>query len=62
MEIRNSRRCLKIDSGNTIASRESQCDVAVHWVEPKLVAEITYLTWAADNLLRHTVYVGLRGR
>jgi ATP-dependent DNA ligase len=30
----------------------------VHWVEPKLVAEITYLT--ADGLLRHTVYVGLR--
>ena len=23
----------------------------VHWVEPKLVAEITYLTWTADNLL-----------
>ncbi|HZZ22193.1 MAG TPA: hypothetical protein VFE60_06280 [Roseiarcus sp.] len=33
----------------------------VHWVEPKLVVEITYLTWTADNLLRHTVYVGLRG-
>ena len=32
----------------------------VHWVEPMLVAEITYLTWTADNLLRHTVYVGLR--
>jgi len=32
----------------------------VHWVEPKLVAEITYLTCTADNLLRHTVYVGLR--
>jgi DNA ligase D-like protein (predicted ligase) len=32
----------------------------VHWVEPKLVAEITCLTWTADNLLRHTVYVGLR--
>jgi bifunctional non-homologous end joining protein LigD len=32
----------------------------VHWVEPKLVAEITYLTWTADNLLRHTLYVGLR--
>jgi DNA ligase D-like protein (predicted ligase) len=32
----------------------------VHWVEPKLVAEITYLTWTADNLLRHTVYEGLR--
>jgi hypothetical protein len=32
----------------------------VHWVEPKIVAEITYLTWTADNLLRHTVYIGLR--
>jgi bifunctional non-homologous end joining protein LigD len=32
----------------------------VHWVEPKLVAEITYLTWTADGLLRHTVFVGLR--
>jgi ATP-dependent DNA ligase len=24
----------------------------VHWVEPKLVAEITYLTWKADGLLQ----------
>jgi ATP-dependent DNA ligase len=32
----------------------------VHWVEPQLVAEITYLTWTADGLLRHTDYVGLR--
>ena len=32
----------------------------VHWVEPKLVAEITYLTWTAEDLLRHTVYIGLR--
>jgi hypothetical protein len=32
----------------------------VYWVQPKLVAEITYLTWTADGLLRQTVYVGLR--
>ena len=32
----------------------------VHWVEPKLVVEITFLTWTAENLLRQTVYVGLR--
>jgi hypothetical protein len=32
----------------------------VHWVEPRLVAEITCLTWTGDGLLRHTVYVGLR--
>jgi ATP-dependent DNA ligase len=26
----------------------------VHWVKLKLVAEITYFTWNADGLLRHT--------
>jgi ATP-dependent DNA ligase len=32
----------------------------VHWVRPELVAEITYLSWPDDGLLRHTVFVGLR--
>ena len=32
----------------------------VYWVKPQLVAEITYLTWTEDGLLRQTVYVGLR--
>ena len=34
--------------------------VQVHWVEPRIVAEITYLSWTADGLLQQTVYVGLR--
>ena len=42
------------------ALRIADCSFRVHWVEPKLVAEITYLTWTADGLLRHTVYLGLR--
>jgi DNA ligase D-like protein (predicted ligase) len=32
----------------------------VRWVKPELVAEITYLTWGDEGLLRHTVFVGLR--
>jgi ATP-dependent DNA ligase len=32
----------------------------LHWVRPELVAEITYLSWPDDGLLRHTVFVGLR--
>jgi bifunctional non-homologous end joining protein LigD len=32
----------------------------VHWVKPEKVCEITYLTWADEGLLRHTVFVGLR--
>ena len=29
----------------------------VHWVRRDLVAEITYLRWVEDGLLRHTVFV-----
>jgi ATP-dependent DNA ligase len=32
----------------------------VHWIRPELVAEITYLSWPEDGLLRHTVSVGFR--
>ena len=32
----------------------------VHWVKPELVAEVKYLTWTEDNLLRQVVYEGLR--
>jgi DNA ligase D-like protein (predicted ligase) len=32
----------------------------IHWVRPELVAEVKYLTWTEDNLLRQVVYEGLR--
>ena len=32
----------------------------VHWVEPKLVAEIAYTEWTGDGRLRHPIFVGLR--
>jgi bifunctional non-homologous end joining protein LigD len=32
----------------------------VHWVHPELVAEVKFLTWTGDNLLRQVVYEGLR--
>ncbi len=32
----------------------------VHWVRPEVVAEVTYLAWTDDNLLRHVVFEGLR--
>jgi bifunctional non-homologous end joining protein LigD len=32
----------------------------VHWVKPELVAEVTFLTWTEEGLLRHVVYQGLR--
>jgi ATP-dependent DNA ligase len=32
----------------------------IHWVRPALVAEVNFLTWTDDNLLRQVVYEGLR--
>jgi hypothetical protein len=32
----------------------------VHWVRPKVVVEVTYLTWTQDNLLRQVSYQGQR--
>jgi bifunctional non-homologous end joining protein LigD len=32
----------------------------VHWVRPKVVVEVTYLTWTEDNLLRQVSYQGQR--
>ena len=32
----------------------------VHWVRPKLVAQVKFTEWTADGHLRHPVYVGLR--
>jgi ATP-dependent DNA ligase len=32
----------------------------VHWVQPEMVVEVTYLTWTDDNLLRHVVFDGVR--
>jgi ATP-dependent DNA ligase len=32
----------------------------VHWVRPELVAEVKFLTWTEDNLLRQVAHEGLR--
>jgi bifunctional non-homologous end joining protein LigD len=32
----------------------------VRWVKPKLVVEVTFLTWTDDGLLRQVAYQGLR--
>jgi DNA ligase D-like protein (predicted ligase) len=32
----------------------------VHWVRPEMVAEVSYVEWTDDGLLRHVVYLGER--
>jgi ATP-dependent DNA ligase len=30
----------------------------VHWVRPEMAAEVSYVEWTPDDLLRHVVYLG----
>jgi bifunctional non-homologous end joining protein LigD len=32
----------------------------VHWARPEMVAEVSYVEWTPDGLLRHVVYLGER--
>ena len=32
----------------------------IHWVKPKLVAEVAFAAWTADGLLRHASFQGIR--
>jgi len=32
----------------------------VHWVEPKLVADVAFTEWTRDGILRHPTFHGLR--
>ena len=32
----------------------------VHWVQPEIVVEVSYVEWTLDGLLRHVVYLGER--
>jgi bifunctional non-homologous end joining protein LigD len=33
---------------------------AKHWVEPRLIAQVTFTEWTADGLIRHASFQGLR--
>jgi bifunctional non-homologous end joining protein LigD len=51
-----------LETGTMPVEKASARGVArgVHWVEPKLVAEIAYTERTSDGRLRHPVYQGLR--
>ena len=42
------------------ARRPADARRDVHWVEPKLVAQVRFANWTADNLVRQAAFLGLR--
>src|SRR4029079_15913604 len=39
---------------------EPKPNAPVHWVEPKLVCEMSFAEWTSDGLMRHPQFEGLR--
>jgi bifunctional non-homologous end joining protein LigD len=58
-ELGKRLESLKRDSSPFSKAGETR-EKHVHWVEPKLVAEIGFTEWTEDNRLRHPRYLGLR--
>jgi bifunctional non-homologous end joining protein LigD len=51
---------LKIDQQKFAVSPTAMQRRAVHWVKPRLVAQVTYRSWTGDGLLRHASFEALR--
>jgi bifunctional non-homologous end joining protein LigD len=49
---------LKIDKSPFLNAPKT--NEPVQWLKPKLVAEVKFSEWTADNRLRHPVFIGLR--
>jgi bifunctional non-homologous end joining protein LigD len=49
---------LKIDKSPFVAVPKT--NEPVQWIKPKLVGEVKFSEWTADNHLRHPVFVGMR--
>ncbi|MGH7584519.1 MAG: non-homologous end-joining DNA ligase, partial [Gemmatimonadales bacterium] len=43
-----------------LPGRQTGLPREVHWVEPKLVCEVSFTEWTRDGALRHPVFVGIR--
>jgi len=49
---------LKIDKSPFVSVPKT--NEPVQWLKPKMVAEVKFSEWTADNRMRHPVFVGLR--
>jgi bifunctional non-homologous end joining protein LigD len=55
------RRTLSsLESGKSPFPEEVRAGNGVHWVRPKLVAQVSFTQWTSDGKLRHPRFLGLR--
>ncbi len=54
-------RLAKLAQAKPAAAVPRDAARGAHWVKPKLVAEIAFAEFTADNVVRHASFIGLRG-
>jgi len=52
-------RLTRLERGSTPFANPPR-DRAIHWVQPTLVAQVDFLNWTRDGILRHPSFRGLR--
>jgi DNA ligase D-like protein (predicted ligase) len=57
---RLGQRLAKLETGTKPFTEEALPRSGVHWVKPKLVAQIGFTEWTGDRKLRHPRFLGLR--
>jgi bifunctional non-homologous end joining protein LigD len=53
-------RLAKLERKTSPFSIEPKPNAPVHWVEPRLVCEMSFSEWTSDGLMRHPQFVGMR--
>lgn len=54
------RRLAPLETKRKPVPEDPVVNSPVHWVKPKLVAEVKFAEWTYDGVLRHPAYLGLR--
>jgi len=50
----------KIETSNSPFSQKIRPNAPVHWVKPRLLAEVSFSEWTKDGLMRQPVFKGIR--
>ena len=54
------RRLAPLETKRKPVPEQPETNSPVHWVRPRLVAEVKFAEWTYDGVLRHPAYLGLR--
>ena len=54
------RKLSSLETGKSPFAEEVRAGKGVHWVRPKLVAQVSFTQWTRDGKLRHPRFLGIR--